>query len=200
MAGRGGGAKLPRLPSVIKKINEKLGHSHCFRLCRLGMSNSCRSENKSPYVRAETTPKKQKFPSHLKNPKKLKSSEKNENRAIGYLKHQQLKKNNEKNFGRMREILGAYRKKPITRKSLLWNFEISISEWCDISLVTWPLRINNPIWNWFINGFIRAILKKSTFPENPIGAKKFSELLRRIGFLTITQTVRYVGQSNSLVK
>ena len=100
----------------------------------------------------------------------------------------------------MREILGAYRKKPITRKSLLWNFEISISEWCVISQVLWPLGINNPFWNRFINGFITAILKKSTFPENPIGTKKFSELLRRIGFLTITHTFKYVGRSNSPVK
>ena len=100
----------------------------------------------------------------------------------------------------MREILGAHRKKPITQKSLLWNFEISISEWCVISQVTWPLGINNFFWNRFINGFITAILKKSTFPENPIGAKKFSELLRRIGFSTITQKVRNVGHSNSTSK
>ena len=29
--------------------------------------------------------------------------------------------------------------------------------------------------NRFINGFITAILKKSTFPKNPIGAQKSSE-------------------------
>ena len=95
--------------------------------------------------------------------------------AVGYSNDQQLEKNNKKKFGRMREILGAYRKKPITGKSLLWNFEKSISKWCVISLVTWPLRINNPFWNRFINGFITAISKKSTFPENPIGAQKSSE-------------------------
>ena len=100
----------------------------------------------------------------------------------------------------MREILGAHRKKPITQKSLLWNFEISISEWCVISQVTWPLGINNPFWNRFINGFITAIWKKSTFPENPIGTKKFTELLRRIGFSTNTQKVEKVGYSNLPVK
>ena len=65
---------------------------------------------------SETTPKKQKFPSYLKNPKNQKSSEKNENHAVGYSNYQQLEKNNEKNIERMREILGAYRKKPITQK------------------------------------------------------------------------------------
>ena len=100
----------------------------------------------------------------------------------------------------MREILGAYRKKPITQKSLLWNFEISISEWCVISQLTWPLGLNNPFWNRFINGFITAILKKSTFPENPIGTKKFSELHRRIDCSTITQKVEMVVHSNVPVK
>ena len=153
---------------------EKVGHGHWLTdLCRLGISNSGWEWEQNHLRRAETTPKKQKFPRYLKNPKKLKSSEKYENHAIGYSKHQQLRKNNEKNFRRMREILGAYRKKPITQKSLLWNFEISISEWCVISQVTWPLGINNPFRNRFINGFITAILKKSTFPKNPIGAQKF---------------------------
>ena len=63
--------------------------------------------------------KNEKFQRYLKNPKNLKSSEKNEIHAVGYSSYQQLEKNNEKNFGRMREILGAYRKKPITQKSLL---------------------------------------------------------------------------------
>ena len=76
----------------------------------------------------------------------------------------------------MREISGAHRKKPITQKSLLWNFEILISEWCDyLRWLRGHVRINNPIWNQFMNGFITAISKKSTFPENPIGAQKSSE-------------------------
>ena len=153
----------------------KVGHSYCYRLCRLGISISGRSKNKTLHIGRKPHQKNKKFPRYPKNPKNLKSSEKNENHAVGYSKHQQLKKNNKKNFGRMREILGAYRKKPITQKSLLWNFEISISEWCVISQVTWPLGINNPFWNRFINGFITAISKKSTSPENPIGAQKSSE-------------------------
>ena len=152
-----------------------MGHSHCYRLCILGVSISGRSEKDLPLESRKPHQKKKKFPRYLKNPKNLKSSEKNENHAVSYSKYQQLEKNNEKNFGRMREILGAYRKKPITQKSLLWNFEISISEWCVISQVTWPLGINNPFWNRFINGFITAISKKSTSPENPIGAQKSSE-------------------------
>ena len=68
--------------------------------------------------------KNEKFPRYLKNPKNLKSSEKNEIHAVGYSTRQQFEKNDKKNFGRMREISGADRKKPITRKSLLWNFEI----------------------------------------------------------------------------
>ena len=153
----------------------KLGHSYCYRLCRLGISISGRSENKPNPETREPHGKYQKFPRYFKNPKNLKSSEKNENHAVGYSNYQQLEKNNEKYLGRMREILGAYRKKPITRKSLLWNFEVSIFEWCFISLVTWPLGINNPFRNRFINGFITSISKKSTFPETPIGAQKSSE-------------------------
>ena len=152
----------------------KVGHSYCQRLCRLGISISGRSENKPNPETRKPHGKNQKFPRYLKNPKNLNSSEKNENHAVGYSDYQQLEKNNGKNLGRMREIFGAYRKKPITRKSLLWNFEISISEWCGILLVTWPLGINNPFRNRSINGFITSILKKSTFPENLIGAQKSS--------------------------
>ena len=77
-----------------------------------------------PIVQAETWWKNKKFPRYLKNPKNLKSSEKNEIHAAGYSTCQHLEKNNKKNLGRMREILGADQKKPITRKSGLWNFEI----------------------------------------------------------------------------
>ena len=152
-----------------------MGHGHCHSLCRLGISINGESEIDKPHGSQKPHQKYKKFPRYPKNPKNQKSSEKNENHALGNSKNQQLEKNNKKNFGRMREILGAYRKKPITQKSLLWNFEISISEWCVISQVTWPLGINNPFWNRFINGFITAILKKSTFPKNPIGAQKSSE-------------------------
>ena len=86
----------------------------------------------------------------------------------------------------MREILGAHRKKPITQKSLLWNFEMSIFEWCDTSLVTSPLGINNPFRNRFMNGFIRAIYKKKTFPKNTAGAEKSKEFVRSIQFSTKT--------------
>ena len=177
-----------------------MGHVHCHSLCRLGISTSVRSENKTLYVGRKPHQKNQKFPRYLKNPKNQKSSEKNENHAVGYPKNQQLEKNTKKNFGRIREILGAYRKKPITRKSVLWNFEISISEWCDISLVTWPFWINNPFWNRFINGFIRAILKKLTFPKTVVGAQNSIEFARRIHFLTITQTFGKVGHSNLPIK
>ena len=63
--------------------------------------------------------KNEKFPRYFKNRKNPKSSEKNEIHAVGYSTHQQLEKNNKKNLDRMREILGADRKKPITQKSVL---------------------------------------------------------------------------------
>ena len=116
--------------------------------------------------------KNQIFPRYLKNHQNFKSSEKSQINAVGYSENQRLEKNIKKNFGRMREILGAHRKKPITLKSVLWNFEISISDGCIILLVTWPLVINNPFQNRFINGFITAILKKLTFPQNPIISRK----------------------------
>ena len=123
----------------------------------------------------EPAGKNEKFPRYLKNQKNLKSSEKIEIYAVGYLPCQQLEKNNLKNLGRMREILGAYRKKPITRESVLWNFRKSISDWCINCQVPWPLRINNPFWNRFIYKFVRAILKKSTFSKTAVGARSSTE-------------------------
>ena len=83
-----------------------------------------RNQNDPPLCKRKPGEKNKKFPRYLKNPENLKSSEKNEIHAVGYSTCQQFEKNNEKNLGQMREILGAYRKKPITRKSVLWNFEI----------------------------------------------------------------------------
>ena len=79
-------------------------------------------------VRTNLTPrvgnhtKKQKFPRYPKNPKKPKSSEKIENHAIGYTTYQQHEKNNGKNLGRMREILGAHRKKTNNAKKSAMKF------------------------------------------------------------------------------
>ena len=100
----------------------KVGHSYCYRLCRLGISISDRSENKPNPETRKPHGKNQKFPRYLKNPKNLKSSEKNENHAVGYSNYQQLEKNNEKNLGRMREILGAYRKKTNNAKKSAMKF------------------------------------------------------------------------------
>ena len=200
MAAGGGGRLAPPASKSDKKKCGKLGHSHCYRLCRLDIPTSGSSENKSSHETRKPPQKNKKFPRYLKNPKNLKSSEKNENHAVGYSKNQQLGKNSKKNFGRMREILGAYRKKPITRKSLLWNFEISISEWCDTLLVTWPFGIINPFRNRFINRLIRAIFKKLTFPKNTVGAKKSKEFDRSIHFSTVTQKVGKVGHSNFTIK
>ena len=57
-----------------------------------------RSENKPTNETRKPPQKKQKFPRYLKNPKNLKSSEKNENHAVGYSKNQQHGKNSEKKF------------------------------------------------------------------------------------------------------
>ena len=125
-----GGRLAPPASKCHKKKCEYVGHGHWHSLCRLGISINSGSEIDKPHGSRKPHQKNKKFPRYPKNPKNQKSSEKNENHALGYSKNQQLKKNNEKFFGRMREILGAYRKKPITQKSVLWNFEIKISEWC----------------------------------------------------------------------
>ena len=195
-----GGRLAPRLLSLMKKKCGCVGHGHYYRLLRLDIPTIGSSENKTSHETRKPPTKNQKFSRYLKNPENLKLSEKNEIHAVGYAKNQQLGKNNKKNFGRMREILGAYRKKPITRKSLLWNFEILISEWCDTLLVTWPFGILNPFRNRFINRFIRAILKKLTFPKTAVCAQKSIELHRRINFSTITWKVGEVGHLNLPVK
>ena len=80
------------------------------------------NENDPPWCYWKPDGKNEKFPRYLKNPKKQKSSEKNEIHAVGYSTHQQVKKNNKKNLGRMREILGAYRKKNNNVKKCAMKF------------------------------------------------------------------------------
>ena len=44
-----GGAPTPRLPSLIAKMCDKIGHSNSYRLCKLGITTNCRSENDSTF-------------------------------------------------------------------------------------------------------------------------------------------------------
>ena len=181
-----GGRLAPQLPSLITFDSQKLGHSTYYQRCSLQPPTNSEKENDLTFNTWKPSGKNEKFPRYLKKPKNLKSSEKNEIHAVGYSTCQQLEKNNKKNLERMREILGAYRKKTITRKSVLWNFRKSISDWCINCQVTWPLRINNPFRNRSINRLIRAIFKKIDFFQN---RGRRSEFHRSIHFSTITQTV-----------
>ena len=119
-----GGRLAPRLPSLITFDSRKLSHSAYYQRCSLQPPTDSKKKNDPTFNTWKPAGKKEKFPRYLKNPKNSKSSEKIEIHAVGYSTCQQLDKNNEKNLERMREISGAYRKKPITRKSVLWNFEI----------------------------------------------------------------------------
>ena len=125
-----GGRLAPRLPSLITSDSQKAGHSAYYQRCSLRPPTDFKKHNRTTFNTWKPAGKNEKFPRYLKNPKNLKSSEKNEIHAVGYLTPQQLEKINKKILGRMREILGAYRKKPITRESVLWNSRNSISDWC----------------------------------------------------------------------
>ena len=68
------------------------------------------NQNDPPLCKLKPSGINEMFPRYLKNPRNLKSSEKYEIHAVGYSTCQQFEKNNKKNLGQMREILGAYRK------------------------------------------------------------------------------------------